>query len=223
MKNKLVLLLAILCLALINRAVAQDSNTSDSAKLDSILALQKQMNKRLDKNPLKDKTFGVELNLFRLLSIDEAFTISGGFSLFDIDRRAELAFPIYIQLPQENYELTAVTVDGHYRYFLGERQGGFYVSAFSRLAYLNGISNDNYSIDENATIQGSKESVLKVGLGVGIGYRIFSYKGIYWGTSLSVGRYFIGKNDNFYSSFLDINDDASMILDIELLKFGWAF
>ena len=49
MKNKLVLLLAILCLALINRAVAQDSNTSDSAKLDSILAMQKQMNKRLDK------------------------------------------------------------------------------------------------------------------------------------------------------------------------------
>jgi hypothetical protein len=209
---------------LFNTTYAQDSKPSDSAKLDSILALQKQMNEKLDNNPLKNKTIGFEVNLFRVLYIDDAFTFSGGVSLFDIDRRAEIAFPFYIQLPQSNLELTALTVDGHYRFFLGKRQDGFYVSAFSRLAYLNGISNDNYYYDVvNDMISGKKESVFKIGLGIGIGYRIFSYRGIYWGTSLNVGRYIIGKNENFYSSFLDLNDDEKMILDIELLKFGWAF
>ena len=97
------------------------------------------------------------------------------------------------------------------------------MSGFSRFAYLNGIANDIYNYDMDYTITGEKESVFKVGLGIGIGYRIFSYKGIYWGTSLNVGRYLIGKNEHFYSGFLDINDDATMILDIEFLKFGWAF
>ncbi|NCQ11408.1 MAG: hypothetical protein GW809_04525, partial [Bacteroidetes bacterium] len=90
-------------------------------------------------------------------------------------------------------------------------------------AFLNGQKNNyDYYYDDIST-KNDRESIVKVGLGIGIGYRIFSYKGIYWGTSLNVGRYFIGKNDHFYSSFLEINDDATMILDIEFLKFGWAF
>ncbi|NCP84090.1 MAG: hypothetical protein GW823_04165 [Bacteroidetes bacterium] len=223
MKNKFVFLQLIFSLTLVNLSIAQDSKSTDSAKLDSILALQKQMNERLDRNPLKTKTFGVEVNLFRLLSFDEAYTFSAGLSFFDIDRRSEIAFPLYVQIAQDDYELTAITLDGHYRYFLSNRQGGFYVSAFSRFAFLNGQKNNyDYYYDDIST-KNDRESIVKVGLGIGIGYRIFSYKGIYWGTSLNVGRYFIGKNDHFYSSFLEINDDATMILDIEFLKFGWAF
>jgi len=60
-------------------------------------------------------------------------------------------------------------------------------------------------------------------LGVGIGYRIFSYKGLYWGTSVSFGRYIVGENNKFHGSFLDINDDAKYIIDFELLKFGFAW
>jgi hypothetical protein len=61
------------------------------------------------------------------------------------------------------------------------------------------------------------------GAGVGIGYRKFSYRGLYWGASLSLGRYFIGKNDRFYGSWLSYDDDNEIIIDVEFLKFGWAF
>jgi hypothetical protein len=70
---------------------------------------------------------------------------------------------------------------------------------------------------------GIKGNESKLGIGVGLGYRIFSYRGLYWGTSISFGRYLIGKNNKFSGGFLTYDDDNQYILDIELLKFGWAF
>ena len=63
----------------------------------------------------------------------------------------------------------------------------------------------------------------KLGIGIGIGYRKFSYKGFYWGTSLNLGRYFLGENGKYIGEFLWYDNDSEIILNFELLKFGWAF
>ena len=60
----------------------------------------------------------------------------------------------------------------------------------------------------------------KFGIGFGIGYRYFSRSGLYWGTSLTVGRYFTGTNKMIAGD--DILDWEGYV-DIELLKFGIAF
>lgn len=58
---------------------------------------------------------------------------------------------------------------------------------------------------------------------MGLGYRKFSYRGLYWGASLNIGRYLLGKNDYFRGGIFDYDNDAEMIYDVELFKFGWAF
>jgi len=73
------------------------------------------------------------------------------------------------------------------------------------------------------TTNNKKGVANKLGIGFGMGYRIFSYKGLYWGVSASLGRYFIGENDMFQSSSYFADDDSEMIFDFEFLKFGWTF
>lgn len=213
---KKVLLLITLCLITFNL------KAQDNAKLDSILTLQKQMNAQISNSPLANKKFGVELNLFRFLTLDDAFTMSGTVSFFNWDRNAEIAFPMYLQIANDlDYEVNSFTLDGHYRYFLGKSQNGFYLSGFARTAFLRGNTSSEWYDD--GTQSRDIKNAIKFGIGFGLGYRYFSYKGLYWGTSFSVGRYFIGKNDQFYGSFLDYDDDAEMIVDFEFLKFGWSF
>ena len=62
-----------------------------------------------------------------------------------------------------------------------------------------------------------------MGVGIGIGYRIFLKSGYYWGASLSVGHYLVGENNKFGVSNLVYADDKARIADIELFKFGYAF
>jgi hypothetical protein len=175
--------------------------------------------------PLKGKKYGVELNLIRLLTTSATeFSFSGSFSLFNINRKAEIAFPIFYQKTNSGKLLVGpnvFTLDCHYRYFLGNTQNGFYLSGFTRYANLNGTTGTQYTLLTENT-PGPRETENKLGLGAGLGYRYFSYKGFYWGSSLSIGRYIIGKNNKFTSGFFG-NDDSEYIIDMELLKFGWAF
>jgi hypothetical protein len=210
----------IACLPILS--FAQKDTISTSAKIDSIYKLQRKMYSEVKRSPLEHKTFGIELNPFRLLVIDKMSTISGGVSFFAINRNAEVAFPFYFQFPQESSDLTDYTLDCHYRYFLGNTQNGFYVSTFLRYAYLYGVLGDDYLIDDR-TLSDRKGEQNKLGFGFGLGVRIFSYKGLYWGASLNFGRYFVGKNNQFKSNVLAFDDDNEYILDVELLKFGWAF
>lgn len=198
-------------------------NISSDAKIDSIYRLQKKIYAESKAGPLADKKYGVEVNLFRVLMIDQFASFSGTFSLFNVNRQAEIAFPIYYQQSNDAYTLTELTVDCHYRYFLGQVQNGFYLSGFTRFAYLNGNLTNNNSYDPYNTPSAKKGKEAKLGLGVGIGYRKFSKKGLYWGTSLSLGRYVIGKNERFGNSYFSMDDDSSIIVDFEFLKFGWAF
>jgi hypothetical protein len=200
----------------------QDS-LSVSSKIDSIYTLQKRMYNETKNMPLANKNFGIEFNIVRLLVIEDAVSLSGGFSLFGINRHAEIAFPIFYSNPDDPKDLNDFTIDCHYRYFLGNTQNGLYLSGFVRYANLKGYFGENDSPFTDNEILNVKGSENKIGIGVGVGYRKFSYKGLYWGTSLSFGRYFIGENDKFYGSFLSYDDDNKIIIDFEFFKFGWAF
>ena len=204
----------------ISKPTAKKDTISTSAKIDSIYTIQKTIYNEQKNNPLYNKRFGIEFNFFRLLYVKE-LTLSGGFSIFDLKHKAEISFPMYFQKPSSSRDLTEFTIDCHYRYFLRNTLNGFYLSAFSRYAFLSGTLGNNDFWGEQSSTTKSTEN--KLGLGFGLGYRIFSYKGLYWGASLSVGRYLIGKSDKFQGDFLALDDDNEFIFDIEFFKFGWAF
>ncbi len=224
-------LLVVITFSIYEQIKAEDENNgslSTDKKIDSIYVIQKEIYKTIKDEPLADKKYGIEVNIFRLLFFFDNNNInnhsfSGGFSLFDIDRNAEIVFPIFYHEPQysdEEYEedfdiVRKFSLDCHYRRFLGNTQNGFYISGFIRYANVKGWIDDN---------EGEKlHTENKFGIGIGIGRRIFSYKGFYWGTSLNLGRYIIGKNDIFGVGILDGSFDSELIITFELLKFGWAF
>lgn len=215
-------LLLLLFVSLSISAHAQVDDESTSAKVDSIYALQQKMYDENKNNPLFGKNYGIEVNPVRLLFITDSFTFSGGFSLFDVDRGAEIAFPVFLQIPDDSDYLSEFTLDAHYRYFMGNTQNGFYLSTFARYAYLEGVLGDVVFFDEEIT-SNERGSEHKLGIGFGLGWRKFSYRGLYWGTSFSVGRYLIGENEKFASNLLDIDNDNEIIVNFEFLKFGWAF
>ena len=198
--------------------------SAQETKMDSLYKWNKQMYQEQRNDPLADKKFGIETNLLRLLFIDEAVTFSGGFSLFDVTRNAEIAFPVYYSNPDDG--VTFFNTDCHYRHFLGNTQNGFYLSGFARYTNLTGYEkiegNDNYDDDfwSDDKEKGDKISNSKLGVGVGIGYRKFSKSGLYWGCSLNLGRYILGENEIFYDDSLV---DQKFIVNVEFLKFGFAF
>lgn len=227
MKFPLLTLTLLLLLGSFTPLVAQQrkaDSLSTEAKIDSIYRLTQKIYREAQNDPLAEKRFGVEFNFFRLLLIDEAVTLSGGFSLFNADRRAEIAFPFYFADPANSDDLHEWTIDCHYRYFLGNTRNGFYLSAFGRFAHLSGYPGDDEGLFwEGEPDRENRITQDKFGFGFGLGYRKFSYRGLYWGTSFSFGRYLSSDNDQFYGEFLTLDDDGKYILDVELLKFGWAF
>lgn len=192
-------------------------------KIDKIYDTQQIMYKETKNSPLEDKKYGIEVNLFRLLLIDDN-SFSGTFSLFDVNRQAEIAFPVYYFNPDYEYGTKIFTLDCHYRHFLRNTQNGFYLSAFTRFANFSGYQ-EIYSDDWESDDYYKEKTITDIGIGVGLGYRIFSYRGIYWGTSISFGRYLLGNNLSdleFDNNDLFIPADKQ-IINIEFLKFGWAF
>ncbi len=237
MRKNIIILAALALIPLLPAAVkAEDApKVSDSEKIDSILVMQKQVVRTIRNDPLTGKTFGVEANIARLLLAKDIISFSGGFSLFNVDRDAEIAFPFYYGKSEiddfgdeallSDIDFTEFTQDVHYRYFLGNTQNGFYLSGFARGAYLEGVLGDYAwdNIEDTNTVKDSRDSEFKLGLGVGLGYRYFSYKGLYWGVGVSLGRYLLGESDRFRGAFFSLDSDSEFIIDVELLKFGWAF
>jgi hypothetical protein len=210
-------------------------------KIDGIAA-QSEESKRINiVQPLGTRTQGFEFNFFRLLTLSsEEKSLSGTYSFFNTENNTEIAIPFMFNsaehssfygydLVDNNKNLTSFTIDAHYRKYLGHRLDGFYLSAFARAAYLNGVKGGSesyyYSSEPNSFAQPQTGSEVKFGIGFGIGYRIISDSGYYWGTSLSVGRYLVGDSDVFTEADgISANlDDEEFIIDIELLKFGFAF
>ena len=218
-----ILILSTISLLIVSNVIAEENKFKEIVtKLDTIVANQDKFIKKTINSPLNNRKNGVELNLARLLMLSDNYTsLSVTYSRFDHEEGVEWAYPVYF-LNEKNMsgqQTNVTTLDVHYRKFLGDSVRGFYISGFSRLTHINGPIGEDYvfSTDEE---QGKQGSEIKLGVGVGIGYRIFSTKNYYWGTSLSVGRNFLGENDKFTNAFID---DSEFIFDMELLKFGYSF
>lgn len=199
-------------------------------KIDTVITTQKKILDVVDPEPLMGKNYGIEINPLRFLFLDEdEKSFSGSFSFFNVKPNVEISIPIFISNVSSSFsdteDFSVFTIDGHYRYFLGKNTNGFYISGFSRFATLNGTFGDDYS---SFGRDRSKKSgrTYKLGGGFGLGYRVFSKSGIYWGASLSVGRYLIGDSDQYrsanYASLSDM-DDSKVIFDVEFFKIGYAF
>jgi hypothetical protein len=209
------------------------SQAGANVKLDSLLKIQNETAKQITEiqnttrdiyreqknDPLRGKRFGIELNPLWLLYMNEGFQLTGGFSLFNIDRGAEIAFPV-VYRTLESSDASAFYLGAHYRYFLGNTQNGFYLSA------LGEYNHSKYqSVDWDTEANRETHTISRLGIGFGIGTRIFSYRGLYWGSSLSVGRYLWKSKE-----YEDFSPDGIMsamtndlLFDIEFFKFGWAF
>jgi hypothetical protein len=208
------LMFAALLFLLSQRSFAQ--NTQE-AKIDTLLGLSKKIYQEVHNEPLANKTKGIEFNPARLLaySANHALSLSGGLSLFNIDRRAEIAFPILYENDTKN-NINYFSVDAHYRRFIGQHQNGFYLSAGVRYARIHGEEGGIFGSGSGQMITANKFGVM-----FGIGFRVFSRGGLYWGTSLSVGRYFTDTNKDIQHN--DFTDTGKILIDSELLKFGIAF
>lgn len=180
--------------------------------------------------PLLNKNIGLEFNFFRIMASPEDLGLSGTLSVFNLDRTAEIAFPVYYY----NYDkyssyqhylikrITEFSIDAQYRKFYHEHQNGLYFSLFSRYTYLKGYKGDEYYMQETEPI---KDTEHKLGIGFGFGYRRFWYSGLYWGCNFSFGRYVTGKNNEYFRKLGDqiyINSRKA-ILDVDFLKVGYAF
>jgi len=172
--------------------------------------------------PLEGREFGVEFNIPRLLTYSESWkSVSGTLSYFDHENRVEIAFPWLFSINESdvnynNNNLDVINIDMHYRKFLGEEMNGFYLSGFGRLSHLDGRLRD----------ENTNQKTLKLGVGVGLGYRLFpKTQRFYWGVGLIVGRYLGGENDIYAQDSINFAqfDDMPVIFDVELLKFGYAF
>jgi hypothetical protein len=191
-------------------------NKTDSKKIDSILTLSKEIREEVRIiSPIADKTFGIEINpVLPLIAAGEGFVLTGGLQLFNLNRKAEVSFPFQIFLVDNADQFT---LDAHFRHFLGQTQYGFYLSGFTRYGYLSG----DYITDGWDTKYFENH---RLGIGAGLGYRIYSRGSFYWGCSLNLGRYVIFKEpeDELFSIF-GISSFSQTIIDIELFKFGFAF
>jgi hypothetical protein len=212
-------------------AAAQDTTTN--AKLDTVISLQRQTLELQQKTygevysePLANKSFGIEFNPAYLLlaSTSDYLILSGGFSLFSVDRSAEIAFPVFYQSgtrKSDSHPLTFVNLDATYRRFLGRHQNGFYISGGVRYAYIKGEEGSWIADLFLPETQNPIITTQKFGAYFGIGYRYFSESGIYWGTSIIVGRYFTDDTRDIRG--VSPLETGKGILDFELLKFGIAF
>lgn len=156
----------------------------------------------------KQLTIGAEINpLTFIASTDSRVYFNAGVSIFNRNNSTEIAFPIdYKNIQNGEDQFTALNISAHYRKFLNKDIEGYYFSGATRLTTIN-------------------SDTTKLGLGFGFGYRKMFNSGLYWGSSILLGRYF-GDNDKYDTSSLnsfDTLEDKAVMFDIEFLKIGLMF
>ncbi|MBW8886847.1 MAG: hypothetical protein JF616_03725 [Fibrobacteres bacterium] len=194
-------------------------NTEKGDKIDRMAVQVDEIHKDVVQSPIADKNWGVEVDPLYLLFFDKGGGFSGTISNFSLNRSAELAFPFTYEANSDDQSSHAFTIDAQYRYFLSGRQKGFYISGLTR---FQNASYHNILVFDSTN--GGRKTLNRMGVGFGIGGRIFSRMGLYWGWNVSLGRYFVGDKvgDGDLPSLpsLWMKD---LILDVELLKIGFAF
>ena len=168
-------------------------------------------------DPLEGKKFGFELNpLYTILYNKFGPSLSGTFSLFNVADKAEIAFPFSYRSRASSTLADSPTanLDVQYRYFLGKHREGFYIMPGLRFSYYKSGDYFDNIFDDDPEFRSSYN---KQGVSFGIGYRIFSKEGWYWGFSLYLGKHYFGSvkdSDRFFSD---------SFINLELLKFGISF
>jgi len=199
--------------------------------------------------PIEGRQFGVEFNIPRLLSYNKAWrSLSGSFSYFNHHNNTEIAFPWLLakfgyndddsaannyNTSDDNDFLTTKSIDMHYRKFYDNQLNGFYMSAFARVTHLDGyVYTHNNSLPtpssetDKPSYQRNSEKFkkLRFGLGIGLGYRVFSQTNrLYWGTGIILGRYIDDTDYDLVNDGGFFAESPPIIVDAELLKFGYAF
>jgi hypothetical protein len=200
---------------------ALDSTRNTLSQVGEIHSMVKDLHQGLVESPIQGKNWGVEVDPFFLLFSSSSFAmINGTVSNFSFDRSAEIAFPFSYEFSDEN-STYLFDLDAHYRYFLSGIQKGFYIGGFVRYQYESYLYS-NFD-DNSQTSVSEKFSSNRGGLGFEIGDRVFSRKGWYWGWSLDCGRLFGNEGPDSYASALPNALFDELILDVELLKVGFAF
>ncbi len=192
------------------------SMTCGNVSNDSLAVLIKDGNMEiLDvvkyKDPLVGKIGGLEINpLYSMLySTGDRFCFSGTVSFFPKDQNVEIAFPFSKKTMTDNFfqisdgEVTNLNIDAQYRYFLGEFRKGVYIMGGFRYS----------SHDEQDSV--ISHSYDRSGISFGVGYRIFGMKGLYWGCSIYVGKYYWGD--------VNLPGTGNGFMNLEFLKFGKTF
>ena len=168
---------------------------------------------------------GVELNpgLILYASDKNATVISAGISLFPKNRKTELTMPITYEYSRDedwfygDYFGKSINVEFHYRFYLAGKLGGIYnsIGVKYNYAYLEPDEDSEYA---------KTEKVSRLGLGFGIGYRLFSDDRLYWGIGIFFGRHLLGRD---ISDKINIDSmftrDENLFFTVQLLKTGWAF
>ena len=168
-------------------------------------------------DPLEGKKFGIELNpLYTIFYNQFGPSLSGTFSLFNMAEKAEIAFPFsYRSRASLAFsDSPTANLDIQYRYFLGKHREGFYIMPGFRFSYYKSGNYFDSMFDDDSEFRSSYN---KQGISFGIGYRIFSKEGWYWGFSLYLGKHYFGSvkdSDRFFSD---------SFINLELLKFGISF
>jgi hypothetical protein len=172
-------------------------------------------------DPFVNRRNGIELNLPGLLiGSRDGIWLAGGYSHFPKNVKMEIAFPFfYHRTTEDDEDLTRFTFDIRPRYFLGKHREGLYIEMGARYLAMSGYESDGDFFGwENPN--GERLSVTRLGVFTGVGYRKFSMKGLYWGCSVALGRYY-GDED------IKIHGDDSLggevLWDVEFFKLGILF
>ncbi|PID28338.1 MAG: hypothetical protein CSB55_05050 [Candidatus Cloacimonadota bacterium] len=235
--SKFTILLLIIFLVGSFELIAEETNSADK-KLDKILENQKELKEtayslrqEYKNKPLEGKKYGIEINPFLLIAFNQLKTLSGSFSIFKPEKNTEISFPFMYSdnkfitystdFDNNKSTLKIITASSHWRKFLGNTCNGFYISASARLENIN-YDIYRYSYGYRIKLKNIKGNRTLLGIGFGIGYRVFSYKGFYWGTGLTLGKYLAG-NFKIKDKGDEVLKNHEIYFNFELLKFGWAF
>ncbi len=173
--------------------------------------------------------YGLEINPAAALvgSAYESMLLYAGVNILNYKRDVELAFPITFWQEFKDNRNTILNIDAQYRWFMKDKQEGLFSIFGVRISYFTHedqyydyipLSNEYYFHDKQIDF-------LKFGVCFGMGYRYYSPKGIYWGFAIYIGRY-LNNVDNGHDKEFDmffINTGKRTFLEVEFLKFGYAF
>jgi hypothetical protein len=226
MKNILIVYSILICILTPGATISGQSNNESSSQFSSS---DKTFDSAYSKGdtispilPPANKKFGIGLNPLRsVINIGYELQLRGAVSLYEVDRHAEISFPVqYILGEDNNIHYRVFYIEATYRRFPNGLQKGFYYSGGLRYAYIDGeelIATLNPLYTERT---GKVITDNKIGIYTGIGYRHFSKRGFYWGSNIIIGIYFGHK-----TPLIQTTEDIALnwILGCDLLEIGYSF